>query len=157
MKKLKLINVCTIAAFILMSLSTLVTPFSETFDPTNGKKFMNYMVFVLFWGGLIAAIAATLIASSARRKLYGNNISGLPGIISFFKNKESIISIIVCIIGIIALLTSGLFSARLKIILQFSGLFCSVLGFSLHCVFDGLNYRALKYKKETNKNEEETK
>ncbi len=157
MKKLKLMNIVTIAAFSLMSVSILMTPFSATFDPTNGKKFVNYMVFVLFWGGLIAAIVSTVMASSARKKINDNNKSGLPGIISFFKNKESIISIVVCIIGIIALLVSGLFTARPKMVLQFAGLFCSVLGFSLHCVFDGLNYRALKYKKETNKNEEETK
>lgn len=157
MKKLKLLNVVSIIAFTIMSASVLLTPFSQTFDPQNGKKMINYFVFALFWLGLIAAVTATILASSARRNLNLEISSKLPGILSFFKNKESIISIVICILGIAVFLLSGAFSSRPKMILQFSGLFCAVWGFCLHCVFDGLNYRALKYTKEGTKNEEETK
>ncbi|MCR4615401.1 MAG: hypothetical protein K5756_04555 [Clostridiales bacterium] len=159
MKKLKLFNILSIAAFTIMSLSVLLTPFSETYNPLNGKKFMTYIIFALFWLGFVSGIIFVILASFSRKNLKGRKkIKGkLPGIISFFKNTESIISFAVFIIGVAITLFLRIGSHDSKAFLQFIGLFCIVWGFSLHCVFDGCNYRTSKRYKEVEIKEETTK
>lgn len=156
MKKLRFLVAFAITSFTFMAASVLLLPLSEAFNATGGKRFVTYLLPALFWAGLIIGIVLMILAKNQRKKIK-LQMSGLPGIISFFKNKESIAAIMICILGAVVVLVAGLTNISQKFIVQIIGLFFVIWGFSLHCVFDGLNYRALKNKKEETRNEEETK
>ena len=144
MKKFKLLNFISIAAFTLFSCSVLLTPFSDSYDVTNGYKAVNYVIVAAFWGGLIIGFVSVIAASSQRKK-HKLEVGGkLPGIITFFKNKESIAAFCLFAVGLILLLVFRFVNVEIKAVLQIIGMFAALWGFSLHCIFDGLNYRALK-------------
>ena len=144
LEKLKKLNFLSMVAFTLFSGAVLLTPLSENFDVTNGKKFVSYIIVAMFWGGLALGIASVVLASKARKKS-GLKVEGkLPGIITFFKNKESIAAFCLFAFGLIAVIVSTSIEAANKTILQIAGLFAALWGFSLHSIFDGLNYRATK-------------
>lgn len=161
MRRIRLFSLTSVAAFTVMSISILLTPFSATFNPTGGKQLVTYAIVLMFWAGLVGGIASTVIANKVRKQLKNrSDVNGnLPGVISFFKTREGIISLAVCAVGIILLIIGNSVGGTGNgiIALQFIGLFFAVWGFSLHCVFDGLNYRLSANKKEVKRNQEETK
>ncbi len=144
LEKLKKMNFLSLAAFTIFSGAVLLTPLSENFDVTNGKKFVSYIIVAMFWGGLVLGIVSVILASKIRKKA-GLNVEGkLPGVITFFKNKESVTAFCLFVIGLIAVIVSISIKASAKTVLQIAGLFAALWGFSLHSIFDGLNYRATK-------------
>ncbi len=144
LKKLKKLNFLSIVAFTLFSGAVLLTPLSENFDVTNGKKFVSYIIVAMFWGGLALGIASVILASKVRKKAELKVEGKLPGIITFFKNKESVVAFCLFVFGLIAIILSVSTGVANKTILQIAGLFAALWGFSLHSIFDGLNYRATK-------------
>ena len=135
MEKLKKLNFLSIVAFTLFSGAVLLTPLSENFDVTDGKKFVSYIIVAMFWGGLALGIASVILASKTRKKEKIN---------TFFKNKESIVAFCLFAVGLIMVIVSIPIESVNKTVLQIAGMFAALWGFSLHSIFDGLNYRATK-------------
>jgi len=144
LEKLKKLNFLSIVAFTLFSGAVLLTPLSENFDVTDGKKFVSYIIVAMFWGGLALGIASVILASKTRKKEKIKVEGKLPGIITFFKNKESIVAFCLFAVGLIMVIVSIPIESVNKTVLQIAGMFAALWGFSLHSIFDGLNYRATK-------------
>ena len=154
MKKLKILNYISLAAFTVLSGSVLLTPLSINYDVTNGKKFISYIIMVAFWGGLLVGLISEIAATKTRKNCKIKVDGKLPGILSSFKNKESTVAICLFFIGLITAIIFRFIDIPNKEIFQIIGMFAAMWGFCLHCVFDGLNYRAVKNNKECKTEEE---
>ena len=118
----------------------------------NGiSKVMVYVVACVFWIGIICGFVLFFKADSLRkvigRKNRRNNIvisSGSRiGAISFFRNKEAGVSDAFLFASAILLAILTIFRIEIEwlIIISAALLFIS---FSLHCFFNGKNYRYIK-------------
>lgn len=150
MKKYKLFFSLSFICFIISGISILCAPITNVYG--NGiSKVMVYVVACVFWIGIICGFVLFFKADSLRkvigRKNRRNNIvisSGSRiGAISFFRNKEAGVSDAFLFASVIlfAILTIFRIEIEWLIIISAALLF---LSFSLHCFFNGKNYRYIK-------------
>lgn len=150
MKKYKLFFSLSFICFIISGISILCVPITNVYG--NGiSKVMVYVVACVFWIGIICGFVLFFKADSLRkvigRKNRRNNIvisSGSRiGAISFFRNKEAGVSDAFLFASVIlfAILTIFRIEIEWLIIISAALLF---LSFSLHCFFNGKNYRYIK-------------
>ena len=149
-KKYKLFFSLSFICFIISGISILCVPITNVYG--NGiSKVMVYVVACVFWIGIICGFVLFFKADSLRkviwRKYRRNNIvisSGSRiGAISFFRNKEAGVSDAFLFASVIlfAILTIFRIEIEWLIIISAALLF---LSFSLHCFFNGKNYRYIK-------------
>lgn len=149
-KKYKLFFSLSFICFIISGISILCVPITNVYG--NGiSKVMVYVVACVFWIGIICGFVLFFKADSLRkvigRKNRRNNIvisSGSRiGAISFFRNKEAGVSDAFLFASVIlfAILTIFRIEIEWLIIISAALLF---LSFSLHCFFNGKNYRYIK-------------
>lgn len=124
------------------------------------ERLFAYAISGIFWVSIIVQVVLTVKAKSTREYLQdrGYRIKGIRhapiGVVSFFKNTEAIVSdatLFVSAIVLAIIIWLGITTSWL-IIICLSLLF---LSFSLHCIFNGKNYRYNKAFKKFKKEHEQ--
>lgn len=141
-KPLVLIFTLSLLCMLLFAASFLLMPAANSISLNEGKNGFLYTVGAIFWFTLVASQILTLIVALLRRK---NGEKGrtkrLPGLFSFFSNKEAKIADILAAIFIVAFIVC-IFATDSYLIYVF--LFLSVLSVEAHCVLNGKNYIYIK-------------
>lgn len=132
----------------LQFLLILCIPFVNI-EGNMSQRIIAYLTAGIFWISIIGEILLIVCSANARsgleQKMYKNKEieNSLPGIFSFFKNKEAAIAdiglfIFVLLLGIIIRL-------HIKTSWMIIGIVSTVLLlFNLHCILNGKNYRYIK-------------
>lgn len=143
----------SILCSVLSSVPVALIPFVRG----NGdNKVFNIIIPVIFWLGLIGEQFFIWRANRYRKILekknsrYPKRIRGRPGVFSVFRSTEGMVAdalFLICLIVFVvfALLHKG------ESVLQYILIFCMILSFRLHCIFDGINYRYKKLLTEVGK------
>ncbi len=121
---------------------------SQFLVKSNGQKnhLLAIVAGVLFWGGLLSAIAFTLLLNkTVTNKSKDRKIS----LLVFFSNKIStvidIIMIVSAIAFVIILFINNMSSVATTIFCIF------IFSFEMHCIFNGKNYKYITSNLEENK------
>lgn len=114
----------------------------------SAEKSLMIIISTMFWLGLILEQVFIWLVNGLRKNMQSRaekiNISGYPGICSFFKSEFGFFTDVVLIISIIALIVLNIGKWELEN-LNFIFLFLLVLSFRLHCIANGKNYRYKRY------------
>lgn len=115
-----------------------------------GEKIAAYITAAIFWISVVIQIGVTIKASIHRKHLERQKGKGQAeglfgiGVISFFKNREAMAADILLFMSaasIVVMVWLG-YDQQWVVLLCISLLF---LSFSLHCIYNGKNYRYKKY------------
>lgn len=153
--KLNLYVVLSIGMACLQFVLILCIPFLNIEGETK-QQIISYIVAMLFWMSIFAEVLLARLSDRVRRKLerklYRDKEikNSMAGIFSFFKNTEAMIADIV--LFVIVLLLGIIIWLHIKAIWVIIGtVSVLILSFSLHCIFNGRNYRYLKKLKNNTK------
>ncbi len=135
-KKFKLFKTISMLGFFISACAVLLTPWAS-FEPELGSRKLAYISAMLFWLGIVIGVTFEVLSSKIRKEIFPNE-NGKPGLISFFKNAESVITDCTFVAGV--LLATLPNNNTLKTV----GLFLGVLSLYYHCIFNGKNYRCFK-------------
>lgn len=136
---------------IISSVMLLLIPLEDIFGDSV-KKVISIIIASIFWLGIIFIFIINHSMSRDTYKYYIANrnennkdltYSKRPGAFRFGRNVQSVVSTIICIVGIIILIID-LFQKYLDENIFFIVIFISYLSFCCHCIFDGENYRYYK-------------
>lgn len=132
----------SLLCMVLFAASFLLMPAANSVSLNEGKNGFLYAVGITFWIMLVASQVFMLIVSLKRRKdSEKGKTKKLPGVISFFSNKEAKMADLSAIVFIIAFIIC-VFATDSYLIYVF--LFLAVLSFEAHCVLNGKNYIYIK-------------
>lgn len=138
-KYIRISEIC----FAVSASSFLIIPKAD-FNGGRLQQIMAYMVGALFWLGLTAGLISIIILNNKRRKAKFKKYR-IPGIISFFKNKNAKICDTAMIVSTAALIIAdnmlGFFHTLSLVLLS-----VTVFTIYLHSVLNGNNY-AYAYQK----------
>ncbi len=134
------------SSFIVSSVSLGLIPFVQ-FLPDKLESITNYIVAALFYLGLIVGFFAVRNAKGRmyrwRRRLMAERQfkkQRLPGIIHFSADIKHIVLYVVCILGILVMVSDMIFHYISEYIM-FPILSVVLFSFTLHCIVVGENYK----------------
>ncbi len=137
-----------ILQILMFFVSNIGLLLSQFLVKSNGQKnhLLAIVAGVLFWGGLLSAIAFTLLLNkTVTNKSKDRKIS----LLVFFSNKIStvidIIMIVSAIAFVIILFINNMSSVATTIFCIF------IFSFEMHCIFNGKNYKYITSNLEENK------
>ena len=140
-------------SFIVSSVSLGVIPFVQ-FLPDRLEKITNYIVAALFYLGLIiggfAIKNAKIRMYRWRRRLIAERQfkkQRFPGIITFSADIKHIALYVICVLGILVMVSDMIFHYISEYIM-FPILSVVLFSFIMHCIVDGENYKLFKVIKE---------
>ena len=155
-RQLKAVKEPFIIGFICFAFSAIalgVIPFLQLL-PDNSEKNIKYVIAGLFWLGLIIGITAVISAKrfmqSYEKQLISDGKykkSDYPGIMSFSSDVKHIIIYMLCIVGIIIIISDIIWNYVSEYIM-FPILSVVFFTFMMHCIVDGRNYKLFKAIKE---------
>lgn len=141
------------SSFIVSSVSLGLIPFVH-FLPDKIESIINYMIAALFYLGLIVGFFAIRNAKGRmyrwRRSLITKkqfHKQRFPGIISFSADIKHIVLYVVCVLGILVMISDMIFHYVSEYIM-FPILSVVLFTFTMHCIVDGENYKLFKAIKE---------
>lgn len=141
-KSLMSLFIFSLICMIIFAASFLLMPVANSISLNEGKNGFLYTVGIMFWGSLLVSQVLTLLVSIKRKKgCEKRDTQKLPGIVSFFSNKEARIADILAAIFIV-IFAVCVFATDSYLIYVF--MFLSVLLFEAHCVLNGKNYKYIK-------------
>ena len=152
-KRIKQVLYLWCILLLCAGVSIACIPALSNFDE---KSAIRYVLPAIFWLVIIASFVTSAIMKSfliQNEKLAKQYINGkkYPGIISFSKQNESIVTYCVFIVGLLLIVADAIWIFLPKTI-AFCVISITLMAFLLHCVLDGKCY--LIYKKiRENKNE----
>lgn len=157
LKKYQVLLYVSVICCIVSGVSLLAIPLVDL-DGTEAQRLFAVLFAALFWLGLIVEIVLFVIADKKRciveksREMQGyrKNKKALPGVLSYFSNREAVIADMMALISFIAVI--------LMILLKVTNVWVFViiaaiffLSFNFHCFFNGRNYKVLKRIQKYNK------
>lgn len=135
---------CAFTGFIFLVFIPLVDINGNTVQTIGA-----YIVAILFWCSIIFEILFSYLCRKNRKlmeeKIYQGNFlqNSYSGIISFFKNKEAMITDIVLFVSVIAIVILFWTKAKNEWLI-ITGVSLFFLSFNMHCLLNGRNYRYYK-------------
>ncbi len=147
-KKFKIFTIMSMLGFLISSASVLLTPWTYSFDQYKGSKTLSLVSGITFWAGLLIGILFIILAAKQRKKI-PKRIKGLPGILNFFRNVESIIADVFVVAAVVLYLL--IHNEYVQVVCMFA----FIAGIYFHCIFNGLIYRTFKELNNKKKLEEE--
>lgn len=97
---------------------------------------------VLFWTSLISAVLMSFILRKKLIQQYSSPKTR-PGIVRFFRNVESVISMSVFGTCVLFIILNSIFKFAVEWLTIFA-VSIGLIAFFLHCLFDGENYQIYK-------------
>lgn len=145
-KKKRWIRLYTVF-LVVASLAIMLAPYAVEKD--NDSQVPMMIVGVLFWVGLLGAVAVNLRIGMARRKdptfsKRGSRLKYL-GLTHFFKNGNALLADVGMILSLIVFIVLEQCDANQKIVFLFLGLL--IFTFGMHCMLNGLNYLYINQKR----------
>lgn len=133
----------SLLCMVVFAVSFLLMPIANGISLNEGKNGMLYAVGIQFWVSLLVSLILTLAVSLMRKKYAGQDMTfkKLPGIVTFFSNRESKVADILTVVFLIAFIICT-FVTDSYLIYVF--IFLTVLSFEAHCVLNGKNYTYMK-------------
>lgn len=132
---------------ILSSVPILLIPIAKGNEKSG---VFGIMIPAAFWLGLIGEQISIWRANGCRKTLekkrerYPKRIRGRPGVFSPFRTTEGAACDVLFLLGLIVFIVVALLHKG-EGALQYVLIFCMVLSFRLHCIFNGINYRYKKF------------
>lgn len=153
----------TITAFAVSFFSLSAIPFSQYLTDT-GQRISGYIIATVFWLFLIIGLLIVFFTKgrqqTAKRKLKSMGLLRAhqpPGIINFSISPLTVTIYLICLIGLIVMISDMIFHWAPGYIM-FPILSITLFTFMLHCVVDGENYKVYQViKKGLDQNHERNK
>lgn len=137
----------SVVCSILSSAPILLIPIAKG----NGEGgALDALIPAAFWLGLIGEQISIWRANACRKTLekkrerHPKRIRGRPGAFSPFRTTEGAVCDLLFLLCLIVFIVAALLHKG-EGALQYVLIFCMVLSFRLHCIFNGINYRYKKF------------
>ena len=150
LQKIKQLFCSAVIFQFLMSASILLMPMATKIGQQDGK--IKLLLGLVFWLSAIAGYALVVMANSERKRLINQKIDGNVktnhrlGIVSFFTNAPATVADVIMIISLLLFVVVNFTKWKYEYI-SYIILFVFIFSLHMHCMFNGIIYKAIKIKR----------